>query len=43
MISAGNYAASSCAGVATGTCYYNVFFVNIQDAASSLSSAIVVG
>jgi len=42
MVDQGRGVSSSCAGVATGTCYYDVFFINVSDAASSLSAAIVV-
>jgi hypothetical protein len=43
MVDQGEYAANFCAGVATGTCYYAVFFVNVTDAAYQLSSGIVTG
>lgn len=43
LIDQGEYAASWCAGVATGTCYYAVFFINVTDASYQLSASIVTG
>ena len=42
MVDQGQIASSSCRGVAMGTCYYAVFFVNVENAATSLQALVVV-
>lgn len=41
LIDQGHYASTYCVGVATGTCYYDVFFANERDAESALNASIL--